>query len=126
MKIGERAENLRQTAKRFNNVHSLTMATREKLLGKDITENNRPEDENMHIGDDNRTIHQYLPEQKKSGGGLAKLALGAGLLATGVGVPVGGWLVAEAIRDANKPAPAAPTETVDENTEYDFLFDLVK
>lgn len=117
VKVGERAENLRQAAKRFDNVNSLTMATREKLLGKEITDNNRPEGEEMHIGDDNSVIHQYLPTIKNTGGTLAKLALGAGLLATGVGVPVGSWLIADALR--NRPAPILPDKTIDTNTEYD-------
>lgn len=115
IKIGERAENLRQAAKRFDNVDSLTMATREKLLGKEITDNNRPEGEEMHIGDDNSVIHQYLPERKS--GGLLKLAIATGLLATGIGVPAGAWMVADVLK--NRPEPVLPDKTIDTNTEYD-------
>lgn len=117
VKVGERAENLRQASRRFNNVESLAMATREKLLGKEVTDNNRPEAEEMHIGDDNRVINQHMPASRNTAGTLAKLAIGAGLLATGVGVPIGGWLIADALKD--KPAPTTPT-----GTDNDTLFDL--
>ncbi|WP_145313677.1 hypothetical protein [Gimesia fumaroli] len=116
VKVGERAENLRQAARRFNNVDSLTMATREKLLGKEIVDNNRPEGEDMHIGDDNSVVHQYMPAQGNTAGTLAKLALGAGLIATGVGVPVGGWLIADALK--NRPAPVADPN-IDTDTQYE-------
>lgn len=118
IKLGERAENLRQANKRFNNVESLTMATREKLLGKDIVDNHRPEGEEMHVGDDNSTRNIYYPSQQQGStmGTLAKLAIGAGLLASGVGVPVGGYLIADAIKNAPKPAPVTDTDT---NTGYE-------
>lgn len=69
---------------------------------------------------------------KPAGGGLAKLLLGAGLLATGAGVPAGAWLVADAIRNApaaviEAPAtPATPQQpaietpaAVDADTQYE-------
>lgn len=118
VKVGERAENLRQAARRFDNVDSLTMATREKLLGKQIVDNNRPEGEDMHIGDDNSVVHQYIPAQRSTAGALAKLAIGAGLLATGVGVPVGGWLIADALK--NQPKQVTPVDsTIDTDTQYE-------
>ena len=99
------------------------MSTREKLLGKEVTDNNRPEDEDMHIGDDNSVIHQYLPASGSTTGTLAKLALGAGMLATGVGVPIGGWLIADALN--KKPEPTAPAvPTIDTDTLFDL--ELVK
>jgi len=118
IKLGERAENLRQANKRFNNVESLTMATREKLLGKDIVDNHRPEGEEMHVGDDNSTRNIYYPSQQQGSamGTLAKLAIGAGLLTTGIGVPAGGYMIADAIKNAQKPAPVTNTDT---NTEYE-------
>ena len=73
----------------------------------------------MHIGDDNSVIHQYLQPQQQQGstaGTLAKMALGAGLLATGIGVPAGGYLIWDALK--NQPAPATMTDT-DTNTEYE-------
>tara|TARA_R110002095_G_scaffold215335_1_gene209193 strand:+ start:33991 stop:34290 length:300 start_codon:yes stop_codon:yes gene_type:complete len=94
------------------------MATREKLLGKQIVDNNRPEGEDMHIGDDNSVIHQYMPAQRSTVGALAKLAIGAGLLATGVGVPVGGWLIADALK--KQPKPVTPVDsTIDTDTQYE-------
>ncbi|MCA9015565.1 MAG: hypothetical protein KDA77_09575 [Planctomycetaceae bacterium] len=92
------------------------MSTREKLLGKEIVDNNRPEGEDMHIGDDNSVIHQYLPAQSNTGGTLLKLALAGGLIATGVGAPVAGWLIADALKNRPKPAPIVDTDT---NTEYE-------
>lgn len=118
--MGERAENLRQARRRFSNVESLVMSTREKLLGKEVTDNNRPEDEDMHIGDDNSVIHQYLPASGSTTGTLAKLALGAGMLATGVGVPIGGWLIADALQE-DKPGPV---RDVIIPSDRDTLFDL--
>ncbi len=118
VKVGERAENLRQARRRFNNVESLMMSTREKLLGKEVVDNNRPEGEDMHIGDDNSVIHQYLPVSKiNRADTLVKLALGAGMLATGFGVPVGGWLIADALKNQKEEAIIIPDDR-------DTLFDL--
>ena len=120
--MGERAEGLRQTAKRFDNVNSLVMSTREKLLGKEITDNHRPEGEDMHIGDDNSVIHQYMPASGNTAGTLAKLALGAGLMFTGIGVPAGGYLIWDAIK--NQPTPATPADpTIDTDTQYEIGLD---
>lgn len=119
VKVGERAENLRQTARRFNNVDSLVMSTREKLLGKEIVDNNRPEGEDMHIGDYSSVTHQYLPPTSNSAGALARLAIGAGLLATGIGVPVGGYLIADALNQ--KPSTADEIVLPD---DQDTLFNL--
>jgi len=94
------------------------MSTREKLLGKEIVDNNRPEGEEMHIGDDNRTTHQYMPEQKQ-GGTLLKLALAAGLAATGLGIPVSAWFVVDAIKGMKQPLPAIIPPTTDSDTLFD-------
>ena len=118
IKAGERAENLRQASRRFNNVESLVMSTREKLLGKEITDNNRPEGEDMHIGDDNSVIHQYLSAEKKgTASTIAKLTLGAGMLAMGAGVPIGGWLIADALKNKSVKEVVIPIDS-------DTLFDL--
>lgn len=117
IKAGERAENLRQASRRFNNVESLVMSTREKLLGKEVVDNNRPEAEDMHIGDDNSVVHQYLPASRNTTGTLAKLTVGAGLLATGVGVPIGGWLIADALKNNSDNEVVIPIDS-------DTLFDL--
>lgn len=121
MKIGERAENLRQAKRRFNNVESLTMATREKLMGKEVVDNNRPEDEDMHVGDDNSQNNHYYPAQPQSSmaGTLAKAAIGAGLMMTGVGAPAAGYLIWDALKNQPNPAPAAPVTDTDTNTEYE-------
>tara|TARA_R110002095_G_scaffold216568_1_gene214625 strand:+ start:6545 stop:6862 length:318 start_codon:yes stop_codon:yes gene_type:complete len=101
-------------------VNSLTLATREKLLGKEITDHHRPEGEDMHIGDDNSVIHQYLPASGNTAGTLAKLVLGAGMIATGVGVPIGGWLIADALQNDK----IAPVSEVVFPADNDTLFDL--
>ena len=119
VKVGERAENLRQTARRFDSVDSLVMSTREKLLGKEIVDNNRPEGEDMHIGDYSSITHQYLPPTGNATGTLARLAVGAGLLATGIGVPVGGYLIADALRQ--KPPK---TDEIVIPADQDTLFNL--
>ncbi|QDT45815.1 hypothetical protein Pan241w_59430 [Gimesia alba] len=96
------------------------MATREKLLGKEVTENNRPEGEDMHIGDDNSVIHQYLQPAKTGSalGTIAKFGIAAGLLSTGIGAPVAGWLIADALK--NKPAPVTPADPpIDTDTQYE-------
>lgn len=54
--------------------------------------------EEMRISIDspvNETHNHYPPQQ--SAGTLAKTLLGAGLLASGIGVPLGGWMIANAL-----------------------------
>ncbi|QDV21365.1 hypothetical protein Pan153_60530 [Gimesia panareensis] len=119
VKVGERAENLRQAARRFDNVDSLVMSTREKLLGKETVDNNRPEGEDMHIGDYSSVTHQYLPPSNSTTGTLAKLALGAGLLTTGIGAPVGGYLISDALKQ--KPPD---TDELVIPADQDTLFNL--
>ncbi|MEQ8636840.1 hypothetical protein [Gimesia maris] len=82
------------------------------------------EDEEMHIGDDNSVIHQYLQPQQQGSviGSLAKLAIGAGLITTGIGVPAGGYMIWEALK--NQPAPTAPADpTIDTDTQYSIGLD---
>ena len=123
VKVGERAENLRQASHRFNNVESLVMSTREKLLGKEIVDNNRPEGEEMHIGDDNRVTHQYISE-KKSSGTLLKLAVAVGLTATGIGIPASAYFVIEAINNMKQRVPVVTPSMTDSDTLFDL--ELVK
>ena len=120
--MGERAEGLRQAARRFDNVDSLTMATREKLLGKDVTQNNRPEGEDMHIGDDNSVIHQYLQPAKTGSalGTIAKLGIAAGLITTGMGMPAAAYMIWDGLKNKPKPAPVTPADpTIDTDTQYE-------
>ncbi|WP_278465864.1 hypothetical protein [Gimesia maris] len=82
------------------------------------------EDEEMHIGDDNSVIHQYLPAPQQSSviGSLAKLAIGAGLITTGIGVPAGGYMIWDALK--NRPTPTAPADpTIDTDTQYSIGLD---
>lgn len=52
----------------------------------------------IHIGD--LVQHHHAPPPSGLGQ-LAKAAIGAGLLATGLGIPAGAWMIADALR---KPA----------------------
>tara|TARA_R110002049_G_scaffold218939_1_gene390559 strand:+ start:600 stop:1070 length:471 start_codon:yes stop_codon:yes gene_type:complete len=82
------------------------------------------EDEEMHIGDDNSVIHQYLQPQQQGSviGSLAKLAIGAGLITTGIGVPAGGYMIWDALK--NRPTPTAPADpTIDTDTQYSIGLD---
>lgn len=87
VKIGREAEGLRQDRLRFDNVESLTRQTRRYLMGTPLPE---ARDEDMHIGDQ----HIQITQQK---GEWAKALLGAGLLATGLGLPLGAGLLAHAL-----------------------------
>ena len=106
------------------------MANREILMGKEVVDNNRPEDEDMRIGDDNSTQNNYYPAQQQGStvGALAKMAIGAGLLATGVGAPVAGYLIADGLKNQPVPAPAtapapAPVKDTDTDTQYEMFLD---
>lgn len=118
MKTAERAENLRQAKRRFNNVESLTMATREKLMGKEVVDNNRPEDEDMHVGDDNSTRNIYYPAQPQPSalGSIAKAAIVAAGMASGLGGA--GYFIADALKKP-EPTPSTPVIDTDTNTEYE-------
>jgi len=54
--------------------------------------------EDMRIDSDDIHYHVGTPSSGGSmAGNLAKAALGAGLLATGIGAPIGGWMIAQAL-----------------------------
>ncbi|MFK7776854.1 MAG: hypothetical protein QM501_01870 [Gimesia sp.] len=79
---------------------------------------NLPMDDEMQINTtDNRVTNNY--GAKKPGGTLLKLALAAGLAATGVGIPASAYFVIDAIRDMEKPAPVTPASTTDSDTLFD-------
>lgn len=106
VKIGREAEGLRQDRLRFDNVESLTRQTRRYLMGTPLPE---ARDEDMHIGDKHIKITQR-------NGGLSKALIGAGLLAVGVGMPIGGVIIANAI--SNIPTPE-PSTTINKTTGLD-------
>jgi hypothetical protein len=74
------------------------------------------DDDMVNLG--NITVQPSPPSQ------IGKLLVGAGLLTTGIGVPIGGWLIADAIRDLPadpppvvvQPPPEIPEDT---DTQYD-------
>ncbi len=73
---------------------------------------NLPMDDDMQI---NTTTNNY-GSKGGSLGTIAKLAIGAGLITTGAGLPYGLGLIADALK--NKPAPTTPA------TDSDTLFNL--
>ncbi len=108
VKVGERAESLRQAKQRFKNVESLTYETRDYLMGnRKVDKQFRAGEEEMHIGDDNRTYHQY----PKPAIALGKMLLGAGLIASGIGIPTGAWFIANGLKEM-KPNVINKTEIV--------------
>ncbi len=61
---------------------------------------------------DSPTItHNYHQQPKPSV--WPKALLGAGLLATGIGGPIGAWMVADAIRNRPQPEPPAAVQPVE-------------
>lgn len=99
-------------------MESLTMATREKLMGKEVVDNNRPEDEDMHVGDDNSQKNYYYPAQPQPSalGSIAKAAIVAAGMASGLGGA--GYFIADALKKP-EPTPAVPVIDTDTNTEYE-------
>jgi hypothetical protein len=73
----------------------------------------------IHIGDLTQTITHQAPKASKLGA-LGKLAIGAGLLATGAGAGIGIPLLLSGAKDM---ATQAPTINVQDGIEYQF--DLV-
>lgn len=70
------------------------------------------------LGDKTVTTHTHHYHQQ-SGGGVLKGLVGAGLLASGIGLPIGAWMIADAIRD--KPPAAVEIKPPPDS---DTLFDL--
>jgi hypothetical protein len=67
-----------------------------------------------YLGDVTHHVHQ----QTTGSGGMLKALLGAGLLATGVGVPAGAWMIADAIKGQAPPVVAPSPPTVDTDTLF--------
>lgn len=77
---------------------------------RNFGESYRPEaeaDDVIHVGDSVQHVYPAPPAPAPSS--LPKLLLGAGLLATGVGGPLGAWFVADALR--SRPAAVQSTTT---------------
>ena len=104
-----------------------TAAAHNKLWGESYKPT-EVEGEEMHVGDDNSQRNYYYPEQPKPSvlGTLAKFAVGAGLMMTGVGAPAAGYFIWDALK--NPPAPKAapnpvPVKNTDTDTQYEFFLD---
>ena len=83
-------------------------------------------DDMIHIGD--AVTHQHFPPPKTGLGTLAKLGVGAALIATGAGAGLGVPLILDALRPKpavatpDPPAPLLPPPTV--KSQPTTLFDL--
>lgn len=69
-----------------------------------------PEDDvNINSGNTHHHYHDPAhapaPEKRSDLGTLAKVAIGAGLLATGAGIPIGASFIADAIKNMKPSAP---------------------
>lgn len=91
-----------------------------------------PEDEMIQLGDNNVENHYHVPPDQPTAkpstlGTLAKLAIGAGLIATGAGAGVGGLMIANAL--TSKPAavaPVTPALPAKPSDAYGFDLEFVK
>lgn len=106
--LNDQARTLSQSA-------AVVDAHHKRYLGPDF---NAEHEDMIHVGD---THIQQAPHPAAAQGrsllkNLALMGLGAGLLATGVGAPIGGYLVANALKNW-KPAPAA--QATDTDTWYE-------
>lgn len=78
---------------------------RDKVWGQGKQSSGDDEMGDTILGDVTQTHQHY--HQPPTTGGLVKGLIGAGLLATGIGVPVGAWMVADALK---QPAQAVVTQ----------------
>jgi len=101
IQTGDLGQTLRQS-------RQMAAAAQEKFNG--LTVPPERDDDVVNLG--SITVQQPPPRAPA----FARLLVGAGLLATGVGVPIGGWLIADALRSL--PPPVVP-----ENGP-DILYDL--
>ncbi len=101
---------------------ALVQAHHKRTMGADM-----PEDEatNIHIGDIVGTPESTSPKTDSSTPkpGLSPLVsglIGAGLLASGIGIPAGAYFIADAIKNI-KPSETVVTPVTpgDGNTQYD-------
>lgn len=72
-----------------------------------------------YLGDVTHHIQQAAP----AAGNLIKGLIGAGLMTTGIGLPAGAWMLADAIRQ-KPPAVVAPADPSPPATDNDTLFEL--
>lgn len=75
-----------------------------------------PEEQMIHIGDQH--THAHTTPAKPGLSPLAAGLIGAGLLATGLGIPAAGYFIAEAIRQPPVPVPSTVVTPGDGNTKY--------
>jgi len=68
------------------------------------------------------TTNHFHGEKKTKLGGLAKLAIAGGLIATGAGLPMGGSMVLDAMKGGDKIDKPAPISG--EKSDREYLLDL--
>ena len=77
-----------------------------------------PEEPVIHIGDIHNETPAAKPPARSCLSPLAAGLIGAGLLATGLGIPAAGYFIAEAIRQPPVPVPSTVVTPGDGNTKY--------
>lgn len=110
VKVGNEAEGLRQSNRRFNNVESLTRDTRKFLMGDAVSSGPKPGEDEVNVGD----RYEYVTNNHQAPSLLSK-AIGPLLMAAGLGTA--GYFVAEAIE--NRPVPVIPKQEPVEHTDTD-------
>lgn len=113
--LGEQAVMLEDRVKLLKHNRQSVASAQRKFLGNDMPAP-EPDEEDMgvHVGDS--TTHNYPAPQRKGMSPLMSGLIGAGLLASGVGIPMAGYFIADAIKNI-KPAVVTPG-IGDGNTKY--------
>lgn len=119
--VGDQAQLLREGAKAdrwYQRLQERIAENEAAQRGVSVPSNGEPAaaDDGMNINVDSpTTVYNGVPQASSSGVGiLAKLAMGAALLAGGGGLGAG----AMALIDAFRPKPAAVAPSADANTQY--------
>ncbi len=119
VKVAERAESLRQARRRFANVESLTLQTRRKLLGDEAMSVAPGDEDAMHIGDDNRVVHQH--SAANPWWPLMAGALGGGAIAWAALMGLSQQAMGTAHRDSVAPPAVTPPWS---DTDTDTVLEL--
>jgi hypothetical protein len=111
--LGEQAVMLEDRQELLKRDRQSVAAAQQKFLGKEMPDPEPDEDGmGVHVGDSN--VHNYPPQPRSGMNPWLAGAIGAGLLASGVGIPLGASFIANAI----KGIPAASQGAGDGNTKY--------
>lgn len=107
------AIHLEDRAKVLNNDHAVVNSHHKHNLPEYVA----PEEPVIHIGDQH--THQATAHTPRKGmHPLLAAAVGAGLMASGIGIPAGAWFLADAIKQLKPATPPPATNPGDGNTKY--------